>query len=375
MAVKTRVRRRTFLKSSLSATTLFGPKFSFSRAAASLASPASQGWYMPAEGMRHSRCWMAWPARKEIWGSLLEDARRNIALVANTIAQFEPVAMAVGPDQREGAARLCSSAISFFTVAVDDFWARDTGPSFLVREGGGLAGSAWNFNGWGDKQVHGADAGLARRILAHVGVACFDAPMVTEGGALEVDGDGTLICTSTSILNPNRNPGMTRDQAEGILKGWLGLSKVIWLPDQKPDFWTDGHIDGYAKFVRPGVVLFELSADPNDVDYLNRQNMLRALEQEIDARGRKLQVIKLFRPLESPGRSPNYCDCYINFYLANGGVVMPKYGNGERDALAYDTVSKAFPERQTIQLQVDTIASGGGSIHCTTQQEPIPLAR
>jgi agmatine deiminase len=368
--------RRAFFRSSLglSAATMLGSAFTLTEAAKASSSPALQGWYMPAEGARHKRCWMAWPARQDIWGKQLDAVRGDIAAIAQAISQFEPVVMAVRPNQRAEGERLCGPTVSFFEVMVDDLWARDTGPSFLVRSQGGRAGSTWNFNGWGNKQIHNNDAKLADEILQRVGVPQFDAPIVMEGGALEADGDGTLICTETSILNPNRNPGVSKQTATEILQGWLGVRKVVWLPDAEPDFWTDGHIDGYLKFVRPGVVLFELSLNPHEPDYNNLHRMLESLEQQTDAHGRRFEVIKLYRPMKhAQMTNPRFCDCYINCCLANGGLVAAKYGDPDSDELAYRTLSQAYPDRKVVQIGVDTLAGGGGSIHCATQQEPVTV--
>jgi agmatine deiminase len=334
---------------------------------------------MPAEWAKHTRCWMVWPARKDIWdiyGKPLERVRQDIAAVARAISQFEPVVIAVRPDQRAEAQRLCGSDIGFFEVMVDDLWVRDTGPSFLVSPQNGLAGSSWNYNGWGNKpeagKTHEGDSNVAGEILRHLGVPQFKAPIVCEGGALEVDGDGTLICTETSILNANRNPGMSKQAATEILQGWLGVQKVIWLSDASPDSGTDGHIDGYLKFVRPGVVLFELSDDPHEPDYQSVRQMLKVVEGQTDARGRKLEVIKLYRPTTHAFMNdPFFCNNYVNFYLANGGIVAPKYGDPKGDERAYRTLVEAYPDRKVVQVRVDTLNGGGGSVHCATQQEPL----
>jgi len=334
---------------------------------------------MPAEWAKHKQCWMAWPARKDIWGIYgkpLDEVRKDIAAVARAISQFEPVVIAVRPDQKVHAQRLCGSGVGFFEVMVDDLWMRDTGPSFLVRPQGGLAGASWNYNGWGNKpeagKTHEGDSNVAGEILRHLGVPQFKAPIVCEGGALEVDGEGTLVCTETSILNANRNPGMSKAAATEILKGWLGVERVIWLPDEDPDSGTDGHIDGYLKFVRPGVVLFEISDDPHESDYKSVKQMLKVVQRQTDARGRKLEVIELYRPTtHAHMNDPYFCNNYVNFYLANGGIVAPKYGDQKGDERAYRTLSQVYPDRKVVQIRVDTLNGGGGSIHCCTQQEPL----
>lgn len=327
---------------------------------------------MPAEWETHKRCWMAWPARAGFWGAKLDGVRKDIASIARTIAEFEPVVIVVRPDQKAEATKLCGCTVGFLEAVNDDLWVRDTGPSFLVNRNGGLAGSKWNFNGWGNKQPHPNDAKVADKILAHLGVQMFDAPIITEGGALEIDGDGTLLCTESSILAANRNPGMSRERATEILKGWLGVQKVIWLPEGLPDFGGEGHIDGILKFVRPGVVLFELSRNSREEDYLNLPKMLEFLEQQTDARGRKFEVIKLYRPLKhAMMKNPVFCDCYVNCYLANGAVVSVQFGDKKSDEAAYRTLSEAYPDRKVIQLRVDWLVRGGGSIHCATQQQPL----
>src|SRR5678815_252652 len=275
----------------------------------------------------------------------------------------------VCPDQRSQAQGLCGSDIEYFEIPVDDLWIRDSGPSFLVDGQGGLAGSVWNFNGWGDKQPHVHDAEVAATLLKEARADAFNAPMVTEGGALEVDGDGTLICTESSILNAGRNPGMSKDVATRMLMGWLGVEKVVWLPDLEPDYWTDGHIDRHLRFVAPGHVLLESrSAGGSE---RSADALLRSLEAQTDARGRSFRVTRLDGP-RSHAEMDNgdFCDRYLDFYLANGGLVALAFGDEERDAKACETLSEAYPDRRVRQIRVDALCAGGSGIHCATLQEP-----
>jgi len=315
---------------------------------------------MPSEQAPHKRCWMAWPARKDIWESQLDDVRKDIARLAQAIVQYEPVTMLTEPDQVAQATQLCGSSISMLAMRVDDTWFRDSGPIFLINGNGELAGSVFNFNGWGNKQTHAKDATVAEELLKHLGITSFRAPFVTEGGAIETDGDGTLLVTRPSVYNKNRNPGKTRDQLTQYLCGWLGVKKVVWLPDFHPDYWTDGHVDGVARFVQPGVVLVDQGL-PEVVQYL---------AQATDAKGRKIKVMELPRPANVHSSSATFCNCYLNFYFANGAVIMPQFGDIQPDAHAREIVAQAYPKRKLVPIELDTLASGGGLIHCVTQQEP-----
>lgn len=322
--------------------------------------PSQDGWFMPSEQAPHERCWMAWPARKDVWNEKLGDVRKDIARLARTIAEYEPVTMLAEPDQSAEAARLCGSTVSVLTVGVDDMWFRDSGPVFLTNGKGGIAGSTFNFNAWGNKQTHARDAKIAENLLAHLDIPRFHAPFVTEGGAIETDGEGTLLVTEPSIHNKNRNPGKTREELGEYLCGWLGVQKVLWMPYSHPDYWTDGHVDGVARFVRPGVVLVDQGI-PEVVQFL---------AQATDAKGRKIKLIELPRPAKIHSNSAYFCNCYLNFYFANGAVIMPQFGDSDADARAREIVGEAYPQRKLVPIELDTIASGGGLIHCVTQQEP-----
>jgi agmatine deiminase len=333
--------------------------FMLKRPPAAEDSPSKQGWFMPSEQALHKRCWMAWPAREDVWQKQLNDVRQDIARLAQAIASFEPVTMLAEPDQVPSAAKLCGSTVSLQPMSLDDTWFRDSGPIFLVNGKGGLAGSTFNFNGWGKKQVHESDARIGGEVLAHLGVPAFRAPFVTEGGALENDGEGTLLVVQASILNENRNPGKSRQELTEGLEDWLGVDKVLWLPDSHPDYWTDGHVDGVARFVKPGVVL---------VDQGLRETV-EFLRQAQDAKGRKLQVIEVPQP-EKMHSGATFCNCYLNFYFANGAVVMPQFGDKKADDRAHSIVAESYPQRKIYPIQLNTLASGGGLIHCVTQQEP-----
>ena len=233
----------------------------------------------------------------------------------------------------------------------------------------------WRFNGWGEAYAeYGQDAQMARRVLEHLGVRRFVSRMVLEGGAIAVDGEGTCMVCTPSVLDPKRNPGITKAEAEAELTGFLGVEKVVWLPNGLVDDETGGHVDNVACFARPGVVLALSADDKADANYTRLTENLDVLRAATDAKGRTLEVLPVPQPkarARHDGRRLSLS--YINFYVANGGVVMPAFQDAA-DQAAFKAVSAAFPGRQVVQVEVQDILEGGGGIHCITQQEPDPAA-
>lgn len=333
--------------------------------------PADAGWFMPPEWWPHTRCWMAWPTREEFWEDRLEPARKDVAAVAQAVAEFEPVSMIASLGSVEEAAKMCGDAIEIVPLPIDDSWARDTCPTFLVNEKGECAGIAWIFNGWGQTyRRYPKDLRPALAVLAKLNLPTFAAPLVLEGGNLCADGEGTLLTSETAILNRNRNPDLLCDEVEERLRAYLGVEKVIWLPGNPADKVTDGHVDGIACFCSPGVVIVEIIEDKNDPEYKALDRCRKVLADAADARGRKLEVRTLTGPRQLPSHSSEFCSSYLNFYVANGGIIMPKFGDDRADEAARQVVAKAFPNRGVVQLRIDAIAEGGGGIHCITQQQP-----
>lgn len=334
--------------------------------------PRDDGYFMPAEWMPHSRCWMAWPCREALWGDRLELAQHAYAEVANAIAQFEPVTMIANPQDLAEVSLRCGSGVGCLPIPHDDSWTRDTGPSFLASERGDLAGVAWRFNAWGNKyDDYEKDRETATAILEHLGLPVFAADMVLEGGAIHVDGEGTLLTSEQCLLNPNRNPDLTRSEIEDRLRGYLGIETVIWLKEGLVDDETDGHIDNLACFAAPGVVLALSSDDPDDENYAALQDNVSRLRASVDAKGRALEVIEVPQPERmTDDRGERLARSYINFYIANGGIVMPSFEDAQ-DNRAHEIISEAFPNRTVVSVAANDIAYGGGGIHCITQQQPL----
>ncbi len=342
----------------------------------SVQAPAQQGYRMPAEFEPHARLWMAWPGdATRTWAD--PSITATVRDLARTARRFEPVGVLVPPHRRREAASLLGPGIDLVDAAVDDIWVRDSGPTFLVRPDGRLAATTWSFNAWGDKfDGYDADKALAPLVATARGARAFTAPIITEGGALHVDGQGTVVVTESALLNPNRNPGLTRDEVEAGLNGWLGTEKVVWIPGERWDSITDGHIDGLMTFVRPGAALFEVSSDPTHPRYHLLREQAHALELATDARGRRIEVSRLGGPRELPSESRHFCGIYVNCLILNDAVLIPAFGDRAADAAALATFQDAFKDREIVSLRVDAICAGGGGIHCVTQQEPaaVPAA-
>ena len=328
------------------------------------------GYAMPAEWAPHERCWMAWPCHAH-WdeGPGIETIRGIYAEVAQAIRRFEPVTMLANPADVAGAEARLGPAIDVLAMAFDNEWFRDNGPSFVSDGKGGLAATCWRFNAWGEKDDTWAqDATVAPRLCENLGLPAFQSELYLEGGGLHVDGEGTVLTTETVVLNDNRNPGVAKADAEALLCHGLGARKVIWLPGGTMTF-TDGHVDGLACFVRPGVALALMPADPAHPKYEIYKENLRALELATDAKGRRLEVATIIDASEAEPTGEHFIRTYVNFYIANGGIVVPGYGV-PADATACETIQALFPGYEVVTVQVAKVAGAGGAIHCITQQQP-----
>lgn len=345
-----------------------------STAAAPSGSPAAAGRAMPAESGPHTRTFMAWPALEEVWGDQLPGVRQDSATPAQTIAGFEPVVLLARPDQADQARQACGSSVEVLELMVDDLWARDTGPTFVAGPQG-TAGVDFDFNGWGDKQTHADDSQAARNLLAHYGITRLQASVTGEGGGIEVDGEGTLMATESSWVNDNRNPGMSRDRIEASFKDLLGVEKVIWFKGVAGQDITDCHVDALARFAEPGtVVLHRPAADtPPDVWTTASEQAVQVLASATDARGRALKVVDLPEPdfdlIQGAGK--NFLATCVNYHVCNGGVIVPRFGDRAADDHAAGIIGDLHPGRRVAQVSIDHIASGGGGIHCATQQQPV----
>ncbi|WP_455357067.1 agmatine deiminase family protein [Streptomyces sp. SYSU K217416] len=330
---------------------------------------------MPAEWSEHEGCLMAWPTREELWGSVLKDVKEEYANVAGAIARFEPVTMVAPPGHGEDARRWCDPAVTVVEMPLDDSWFRDSAPLFVLDGDGNRAGVDFRFNAWGGKHhPFDSDDRVSALLLEHLGVERIHSDMILEGGAITVDGEGTLITTEQCLLHPNRNPGMNRDEIETELKSRLGVEKVVWLPyGGLLDTETDGHVDGVCAFAAPGKVVVSLPDDPAHPDYARMRANRAVLEATTDAQGRPFEIIDVPQTAFGDIAGGEIEVSYLNYYVANGGVVVPVAGLPQ-DAEALAVISAAYPDHKVVGVRALAIAFGGGGVHCITQQIPASRA-
>lgn len=314
---------------------------------------------------------MAWPTRTELWGGHFEQAKRDYAATANAIARFEPVLMATNPGQAGEVRELCDQGVEVLEVSIDDSWARDSGPIMVQTGDGEVAGVDFRFNSWGERfKPYDKDAAMSAGVLEHIGIDRIPSEMVLEGGAITVDGEGTLITTEQCLLNPNRNPGMSREEIEAELRDKLGVEKIIWLPwGHAEDDHTDGHVDGVCAYVRPGVVISQTYSDPDGPNHDLMAANLEILRNSTDVAGRKIEVIELpLWPYFDFDGGPMTV-AYANMYVANGGVIVP-LADHPFDEEALELIQGAFPDREVVGVPGRVVSYGGGGPHCITQQIP-----
>lgn len=334
--------------------------------------PAQLGYRMPPEWEKHSRTFMEWPVQEAEWPEPFAEILPAFAALVNQIARLEPVTLIVRPDRVSEARRFCDPAIEILPLAHNDSWMRDNGPTLVKNARGEIAGIHWLFNGWGNKFPSDLDNQVAPRVLAHLGIPCFDAPLVMEGGSFHVDGAGTLLTTEECLLNPNRNPLLNKEAIEAYLKRFLNVTKIIWLKRGWAGDDTDGHIDNLAAFAAPGVVLTQVCSDATDPNYeISRMN-LEILRNATDAAGRPFRIIAVAQPPACYYRNVRLTLSYLNFYFVNGGIILPVFGGAAREAdhRAEEIFRQTFPERRIITVDGSVVARGGGNVHCLTQQIP-----
>jgi agmatine deiminase len=339
-----------------------------------MATPAEDGLFMPAEWSPHARCWMAWPCRIGLWRDELVAAWRVTAQIARTIARFEPVTMLVPPEHLAQATLLCGRSVTMQPMAIDDSWTRDTGPTFLTDANDGAAGVAWAFNGWGNRwSPHANDERMAGAILGSLKMHAYRGPMVLEGGAIAVDGTGTLIATEQCLLNPNRNPTLDRREIEENLALYLGARRIVWLGEGLVGDETDGHVDNLVCFCGSGTVLAATTDDPAEANYAVLRDNLARLKAARGAFGRPLEVIELPHPAPRDWNGKRAPLSYANLYVANGAVILPGFDD-PMDGRAADIVQRAFPGREVVQIDAQDLLKGGGGIHCITCPQPVGRA-
>ena len=367
---------------------------------------ARPSFYRPAEWARHARTILAWPGSKtqyyrEVPG-MLPLATADVSAIAEAVARFEPVTLVVERDrlaeaQKRFAPGSTNNEIRLHPVSSGhlDLWMRDIAPTFVQKRHRGsgnsvLHGVDFNFNGWGNKFPTDTCSALARTLLRDTDVERVESSLVTEGGAIEVDGEGTLLATESSIVNDNRNPGQSRRDIEAELRRTLGIEKFIWIPGVVDGETTDCHIDAFVRFARPGVVLLSKpsESEPKDGVWVRAyKEALIILSSSKDARQRSLEVIEISEPdisaldldkelLESledgeDGEDQRFAFSYVNYLVVNGGLIFPQFGAEKADAAALRAIKQVFGnDRDIVTVHLKALPLIGGGIHCATQEVP-----
>jgi agmatine deiminase len=343
--------------------------------------PGQQGFRMPAEWAPHASTWLAWPHKEASWPGRLERIPPVFAKMAALLAPGEHVDINIADAAMKAAARdaiaaigaaSALDAISFHRFPTDDAWIRDHGPIFINRPGGGQAILDWEYNAWGGKYPpYDLDNQIPARIAQLLGLPRFQPGMVLEGGSIDVDGEGTLLTTEACLLNPNRNPSLSRAEIESQLRAYLGIERILWLGDGIAGDDTDGHVDDCARFAAPGVAVAAVEPDASDANYAPLAANFARLRGFRDARGRRLELFTLPMPppLEFDGqRVPA---SYANFYIANRVVLMPAF-QCARDERAARVLEVLFPGRAIAPVEARDLVWGLGACHCLTQQQPAP---
>lgn len=348
---------------------------------------------MPGEFEKHAGTWMLWPERPDNWRLGAKPAQKVFVDVATTISKFEPVTMGVSAAQFNNARQMLPGNIRVVEMSNNDSWMRDCGPTFVTANND-IRAIDWDFNAWGGL-VGGLyfpwdlDDLVARKVADIERIDRYKAPLVLEGGSIHVDGEGTLLTTRECLLNENRNPDKTQSEIEDLLSDYLNVENFIWLNKGIYNDETNGHVDNICCFIRPGVVALAWADNKSDPQFEISQENFEILQSAKDARGRKLEIHKIHLPdpilisrEESLGvdavegtlprnEGDRLAASYINFYLCNGGVVVPTF-NDRHDAETLATFQKLMPDRKVVGIPAREILLGGGNIHCITQQQPQP---
>jgi agmatine deiminase len=346
---------------------------------------------MPGEFEKHDGTWMLWPERPDNWRQGGKPAQKAFVAVATAISQFEPVTMGVSHAQFTNARNMLPGNVRVVEMSNNDSWMRDCGPTFVI-DGKKVRAVDWDFNAWGGLLgglyfPWDLDDMVARKVAEIERVDRYKAPLVLEGGSIHADGEGTLLTTRECLLNENRNPDKTQAVIEGLLSEYLNLDKFIWLNRGIYNDETNGHVDNICCFIRPGVVALAWTDDKSDPQYEISQENYEILQSATDAKGRKLEIHKIHIPKpvlitkeESEGvdaiegtlpreEGDRLAASYINFYMCNGGAVVPTFGDPQ-DKVALAQLQQLMPDRKVVSVSAREILLGGGNVHCITQQQP-----
>lgn len=327
----------------------------------------------PGEWENHDACWLAWPSHENLWEENLPAAQSEFTALARAIAGYgEKLKVLVPTAKAKADAEAALSGVNaeFYMIPFGDIWLRDTGPIFMRGPKGQAIVASFGFNGWGEKYVLPHDREVSAAVAKASGQEVHSHDWILEGGSIESDGEGTILTSRQCLLNPNRNPKLSLLDVEAKLAVGCGVTKVLWVSEGLVNDHTDGHIDTIARFVKPGEVVCMKASGMDDPNAEIFQKIYIELSAMTDAQGRRLKV----HQIPSPGFVTDEDEqvmpaSFLNFYIANRGVVVPVYGT-PYDAAAVEALKPIFPGREVIGLSAKAILSGGGAFHCISQQEP-----
>jgi len=342
--------------------------------------PAARGFRMPAEWEPHAATWLTWPHKEASWPGNFKPIPPVWVEMVRALATHEGVNILVNDNaaatQVRGllrAAQVPETNVALFEMRTDDAWIRDHGPTFLTRRADGateLAAVDWIYNAWGGKYPPwDQDDVIPQQIAARLGIPMFQPGIVLEGGSIDVNGRGTLLTTEACLLNPNRNPQLSRAQIEQHLRDFLGVRHILWLGDGIVGDDTDGHIDDLARFVDPTTVVTVLESNRHDENYAPLHANYDRLQGMTDQDGRPLRVLTLPMPAPVHYDGQRLPASYANFYIANGVVLVPVFDD-PNDAVALQTLQELFPQRRAVGIHARELVWGLGAFHCVTQQQP-----
>lgn len=334
--------------------------------------PRAAGLRAPARTWPHQYTLVAWPTGRAVWGGHRGRAVDEYAALVEAITRYEPVTVVADTAYADEARARCpGDRVDVLEIPIDDSWIRDSGPIYLVDGAGGVALTQLGFNAWGEKFTpYDRDADLPRRLAEATGVRRYVSPLVMEGGGFTVDGAGTLITTESVVLNPNRNPGWTRQECERALCDATGAEKVVWLAHGLvEDRDTDGHSDNVVQFAGPGRVVVQVAPDRSNPNWARLRDNAERLRAATDAAGRRLEVVEVPQLPYAELDGERLALPYVNFYPVNGAVVVPQVGTPGEDE-AYRTLADLHPGRDVVGVPSLLLAYGGGGVGCVTQHVP-----
>jgi len=340
--------------------------------------PAHAGFRMPAEWEPQAAVWLSWPHNRATWPGRFRPIPYAFARFVAAISRFEDVCINAALALQPRAIRLCRAAgadmkrVRFYNHPTNDAWCRDHGPIFVKNDRTGeVAVTDWVHNAWGGKYPpYDRDNTIPPKIAARLRLRRFENPMVLEGGSLDVNGRGDLLTTEQCLLNPNRNPHLSRAQIERTLRDYLGVQRILWLGDGIVGDDTDGHVDDITRFFRTDGILTCVEPNGRDPNHRPLAANLERLQGFRTRGGGRFDLVPLPLPRPFGFEGQRVPASYANFLIVNGAVLVPTFRQPKRDAAALGVMGDCFPDREIVPIDCFDLIWGLGTLHCLSQQQP-----